>query len=262
MISADNCPARHAYSGLFLTEDAWLHPVRSIDTYEIVFMIAGTAYLFEEEQRFTLSPGEALIFRPGRLHGGWQESRGETSFYWIHFYLPGAEDSNLPQAPRSLQDAPRLHVLCRQLLHIVNAPGYPAYAAQAAFSLIYCELLRMCRQRDAGTRLVGETAEWIRINSHCRLTVEGVAQRWGYHPDYLSALFKGTFGVPLKQYIIEERMKRVRDLLLTTSAPLKAIADQLSFGTEEQLIHFFRYHEGISPSRYRNLHHRTFLNRA
>ena len=261
MLSAPSCPARYAFSGLFQTEDPWIHPTRVIDTYEIIFLIAGTAHLFEGEKRYTLRAGETLLLSPGIRHGGWQESEGETSFYWIHFHLP-QDAPALPDGPRRIDDSARLHVLCRQLLHIANTPGYPDYAAQAAFSLVFCEWLRLSRSRDAGTRLVSETAEWIRINSHRPLRVEDVARRSGYHPDYLSALFRNAFGMSMKQYIIAQRMKRLRELLLTTVAPLKTIAAQLQFGSEEQMIHFFRYHEGISPARYRNLHHRTHMNRA
>ena len=262
MFSESACPARYAFAGLFQTEDRWLHPTRVIDSYEIILMLEGAGHLYEQEQRFTLHAGDALLLRPGRRHGGWQESAGRTSFYWIHFYLPEGNPPALPEGVQTIQDMPRLLMLCRQLLHIANTPGYPDYAAQAAFSLLYCEWLRLCGRQDAGSRLVGETAEWIRINSHRRLTVAGVARRSGYHPDYLSALFRGAFGRSLKQYIIDERMKRLRSLLLTTMAPLKTIAAQMEFASEEQLIHYFRYHEGISPARYRNLHYRTHLNRA
>lgn len=262
MLYPPACPARYASSGLFQTEDKWIHPTRRIDTYELILMVAGEAHLFEGDHRQTLAAGEALLLRPDQLHGGWQESSGPTSFYWIHFYLSPEAAAALPSNPFQLSDPTRLHVLCRQLLHIANAPGYPDYAIQSAFSLVYCEFLRLCKRQDAGTWLVSETAEWIRIHSQQPLTVAAVADRWGYHPDYLSALFRTAFGVNLKQYIVEERMKRIRNTLLTTATPIKTLAAQLGFATQEQFTHFFRYHEGISPARFRNLNYRTHLNKA
>ena len=256
------CPARYENGGLFKTEEEWIHPTRVIGSYEMILALAGEIHIFQEAMHYTLRAGDVLVLRPGVQHGGTRESRGETSFYWIHFEVSQEEAAHLPLRPRTLEDAARLHVLCRQLLHVANAPDYPAYAPQAAFTLLYCELVRLCRTGDAGSRLVEETAEWVRIHSAQKLDVEGVARRSGYHPDYLSACFRASYGMGLKQYIVKERMQCIRQLLLTTGEPLKTLAGKLEFRDAEQLIHYFRYHEGISPAQYRNLYHHTHLNRA
>lgn len=262
MYEAAQCPARYEYAGLFKTDEPWIHPVRTIDTYEIMMIIAGTVCIFEEDRQFMLTAGEVIVLRPGMRHGGWRMSEGTTSFYWIHF-RQGADDiPSLPCEPVKLTDASHFNLLCRQLLHLANAPGYPEYAVQAAFELVFCETVRLSSHAQPGTRLVGEIAEWIRINSRRPLTVSMVAQQAGYHPDYLSALFREAFQMSLKQYIADQRMQQIRSLLLTTTASIKEIAAQLGFANGNQLMHFFRYHEGVSPCNYRNLYHHTHLNRS
>lgn len=255
------CPARYEYAGLFKTSDSWIHPVRTIDSYEIMLIIAGKVCLFQDSEQYELSPGDLIVLQPGLRHGGWKASEGETSFYWIHFRA--AEPlPPLPFSPRALEDASRLNALCRQLLHSANSPGYPDYAVQAAFSLLFCELTRLKNGESSESRLINEIAEWIRINSRKRITVESAARQAGYHPDYLSALFRATFGLNLKQYITGQRMSQIRSLLLTTADPIKQLASELDFDNENQFIHYFRYHEGVSPARYRNLFHHTHLNRS
>jgi len=262
MTEAALCPARYEYAGLFKTDETWIHPVRTIDTYEIMLIVAGSVSVFEEDRRFTLNAGELLLLQPGLRHGGWKTSEGTTSFYWIHFHAAREDICQLPSAPIRLADPSHMNLLCRQLLHIGNTPGYPEYSVQAAFSLIFCELERLSKQIQPGTRLVSELAEWIRINSGRPLTVSMVAKHAGYHPDYLSALFRGAFHMSLKQYIADQRMQQIRSLLLTTTESVKEIAARLGFANGNQLMHFFRYHEGISPISYRNLYHHTHLNRS
>lgn len=257
-----NCPARYEYAGLFRTEEPWIHPVRRIDSYEMILVVTGNVFLFEEENQYDLHAGDVMVLRPGLQHGGWQASDGETSFYWVHFFPEGEEMPPLPFAPWALEDASRLNALCRQLLHAANVPGYPAYAIQAAFALLFCEISRLHERASAESRLVQETAEWIRIHSTRRLTVTEVARRTGYHPDYLSALFRSAFQMNLKSFLVEQRMRQIRSQLLTTADSMKQIAARLDFENENQFIHYFRYHEGVSPARYRNLYHRTHLNRA
>lgn len=262
MTGTVECPARYEYAGLFKTEDAWIHPVRTIDTCEIMVIVSGTVSVFEDDRQFTLNAGELILLRPGLKHGGWKMSEGTTSFYWIHFHASPEEISLLPEGPVRIEDPSHINLLCRQLLHIANAPGYPEYAVQAAFSLIFCELQGLSRRIQPGTRLVSELAEWIRINSCRPLSVAAVARQSGYHPDYLSSLFREAFHMSLKQYIAEQRMQQIRSLLLTTTDSIKEIAARLGFENGNQLMHFFRYHEGISPISYRNLYHRTHLNRS
>ena len=116
--------------------------------------------------------------------------------------------------------------------------------------------------QKSASRAADEAAEWIRINSARRLTAADAAAHAGYHPDYLSALFKAAYSLTLKQYIARERMKLIRSQLLTTADSLRTIARRLDFDGEEQLIHYFRYHEGLSPTQYRNLYDHTHLNKA
>lgn len=260
MLEKTGCPAVYSYSGLFRTENPWIHPHRVVDTYEIMVIVAGQAFIYEEERRHTLSAGEAIVLRPGLRHGGWRMSEGDTSFYWIHFRADAADLPPLPFEPQKIHDAAHLNLLCRQLLHIGNAPGYPDYAVQAAFELVFCEISRLSEQVRPSSRRVSEIAEWIRINSHRALTVASVASQAGYHPDHLSVLFRETFHMSLKQYIIDQRMQQIRSQLLTTADSIKEIAARLGFASENQLMHFFRYHEGVSPTAYRNLYHRTRMN--
>lgn len=260
MSRAISCPATFEYAGLFKTDEPWIHPTRTIDNYEILAVVTGTVRIFEGDCRYTLSPGDLMVLRPGLEHGGWQVSEGETSFYWIHF-RPSDDLPPLPYAPIRLEDPSHLNLLCRQLLHLNNAPGYPPYAIEAAFQLVFSEVAHLSNQEKSGTRLVSEIAEWIRINSHRPLTVFAVAHQAGYHPDYLSVLFKDAFRMSLKQYIVQQRMQQIRSRLLTTSDSIKEIAAQLGFASENQMLHFFRYHEGISPKSYRDLYHHTHLNR-
>lgn len=262
MNEAAQCPARYEYAGLFKTDEPWIHPTRTIDTYEIMMIVAGTVCIFDEDRRFVLNAGEILVLRPGRRHGGWKPSEGTTSFYWIHFHAQEGDMPALPYDPVKPADHSHFNLLCRQLLHLANAPGYPEYAVQAAFALVFSETAQLSCRTQPGTRLVSEIAEWIRINSRRPLTVSMVARHAGYHPDYLSALFRESFQMSLKQYIADRRMQQIRSLLLTTTASVKEIAAQLGFANGNQLMHFFRYHEGISPCSYRNLYHQTHLNKA
>ena len=207
MIQLSNDPAvsvSYLYSGLFETQEEWSHPHRVIDSYEILYVVAGEVYLEEEGERFSLKAGDVYLLRPDCRHGGYRISRGKTSFYWVHFVTDGWPGWK--------------PACCRCRIPIVFA------AAQAASS--HCQHTRLSRLRPRrrpgasacradgrrqgwGERrgpLVSKIAEWVRIHSREKLTVGGVAARFGYHPDYLCVLFRKSLGMSLKAYIGGERV--------------------------------------------------------
>ena len=251
----------YLYSGLFSTQAEWTHPWRTIDSYEILYVVAGDVYLEEEGDRYHLKEGDLYLLQPHGRHGGYRPSWGRTSFYWVHFVTDHWPGLGLEAGLLSVPDSYRFSLLFKQLLHIANTPGYPAYAPDTALALLLAELAAAGKgMRNGDTPLVSEIAEWIRIHSQDKLTVREVAAQFGYHPDYLCVLFQKAMGMPLKSYISGERIKLAQSLLLTTGKPLKELAEELGWESENAFIHYFRYHTGMGPARFRSAYPHIHMN--
>lgn len=67
-------------AGLFQTDSAWTHPIRIESTYELIFMVCGTAYIESGGVRRALTKGCLLVLPPHEEHGGYAQSIGATSF--------------------------------------------------------------------------------------------------------------------------------------------------------------------------------------
>lgn len=253
---------RYSFAGQFMTHEEWIHPTRVIDTWEVMLVTQGEVHLREGNASYHLHAGDLMLLRPFVEHGGTQSSQGRTSFFWGHFTTDAFERTGLRGGVCTPPDIDRLVSAFRCLLHVGNTPGYPPYATDAALAALLSEVAASQAVSGAdSSRLIQEVTEWVRINSSKKLTVQMVSAHFSYHPDYLCALMRRTFGQGLKEYINEERLKRLKTLLLTSSLSVKELAAQLGFGNENQLIHYFKYHEGISPARFRNQYAHTHLNR-
>lgn len=264
MIDLPNGPSamQYHYAGLFVSDDEWIHPTRVIDTYELILVTQGQVCLYEADANYQLHAGDLMLLRPFTQHGGTRPSFVRTSFFWAHFSCGALELLGLRAGPASCAEPDRLTSAFRCLLHVANTPGYPPYAAEAAMASLLAEVSAAQSAFSADTsRLIHEIAEWIRINSEKRLTVQTVAAQFSYHPDYLCTLMRRNFGKGLKEYINDERMKLLKTLLLTTDLSIKELAARMHFDTEDRLTHYFKYHEGISPARFRNQYVHTHLNR-
>lgn len=83
------------------------------------------------------------------------------------------------------------------------------------------------------------------------LSMQTVAHRLHFHPNYGSGLFKSTVGVAFSEYVARVRLQKAKHLLLGTSLPLGGIAGEVGY----EYYHFiktFRKREGMSPARFRH----------
>lgn len=248
-------------SGLFITKEDWIHPTRQIDSYEIIYMLEGEVFIQEENVQYTLSKGDILILYPNRKHFGFMTSTNKTSFYWTHFVTSDFDSLELKNQHLSYSDNFQLTGMFKQLLHIAHTSYYQSYSTELMLLLIISEIAVLQKENQNKSRkLLKDIIEWVRINNNEKITVNDVADNFKYNPDYLSTLFKKTFGMGLKQYINNERMKNIKNLLLTSNYSIKQLAAMLGYESENQLIHYFKYHESISPTKYRNMYYNTHLN--
>lgn len=248
---------KYEMAGHFSSRGEWIHPFRSIDSFEYIFVTDGVACIEEEGEKFALSRGEILLLEPGKRHGGYAKSPGDVSFFWLHF--TGSDATRLPKhaAPKC---AAGLTVLFRQLLHYANSPSYTSESADLVTRLILCELeAEFASRAEDGREVYCRICEWCRINSDRRLTASEVAGRFGYNKDYLNRMFVRHGGCGLKEYINGRRMDRIRALLMTDIS-LKEAARAAGFEDYKDFLKFFRYHGGLTPTEFRNLYYNTHTN--
>lgn len=246
---------RYSNGGLFRSRGVWCHGDRIIDTYEVIFVERGTVYLNEAGVDYELEPQQMLLLEPGLRHFGTRPS-SDVSFFWFHYWA-----DNPPAVPKSLkvQQTYRVLLLMRQLLHFDNTAGYPQEARDYLMRLILMELNEQASQ-TAGASLAARTAEWIRSNSYRPIQTGEVAAQMQYNSDYLNRVFRQVYGISIKCAIDRARMEHIKTLLLNSDQSLQSIATVSGFTDYKYFLKYFRYHEGRTPSEFRNAFFRSHIN--
>ena len=247
---------RFAGMGLFKTENTWIHPQRTEATYEIILVTEGTVHIEENNIQRTLGKGELFILTPHISHRGFAPSHGRTAFYWVHFFT----DSPLPENfPLYCAHYSETH-LFKELLHYANLPNCPETAVHAI--LLHILTLQSLQQNPLpDSRLANDVFEWIRISADAALTAEKTAAYFGYNSEYLSRLIRQQYGCGIKSLIDRMILNRITTLLSNTNDSVKEISAQLCFPSVSACINFFKYHQSLSPTQYRNLYVRTHMNK-
>jgi len=258
---------QYIYGGKFTSQGTWIHPVGTLETWELIYMIRGCAHLYEGDRQVSVNAGDVVFFRPGVEHGGFSESRETVSFFWLHGKTASPEADAalecLPMTAAGLQNT-QIPLLCRQLLNASSMPQYPESVSNALFGIILTEYAIHTQPRTEAEspedRLVNDIAEYIRINAMNAVHTYDIAAHFGYNEDYLTRLFRRIHGVGLKGYIDRMRMAHIRSMLLSTDLPLKSIAAQSGFDDYKAFLKYFTYHEDITPTELRRRFYRTHTN--
>ena len=75
-----------------------------------------------------------------------------------------------------------------------------------------------------------------------------LSDRLHYEYNYLSTLFSSVEGITLEQYIIRQKIERVKELLFYDELTLSEIADKLGYSSVAHLSSQFKKITGFTPS--------------
>ena len=228
----------------------WLHPVRTVDFNEVICVVKGTVYMFEDDKKYELHKGDCIVLEKGKRHGGYQASGKRVGFYWLEFYSDTDFVSDMKCV--SLGSGDSFLNLARQLVDSCENPSFPKDASDCYVRLILNEVLTASKRgKNTAYPVCGTIAEWIRENSNRKIDVEEISRIFGYNKDSVSRVFRRNFGTSLKEYIDNERIKYIKGILVATSYPLKQIAQMTGFPNYKSFLKYFGYHCNVTPNEYR-----------
>ena len=83
------------------------------------------------------------------------------------------------------------------------------------------------------------------------LNLNLLADHFHLTSSYCSQLVRRNVGIGPADYIQQLRIAETKKLLSQTEKPLRQIAEEVGFGSSQNLIRAFKRHEGVTPSAYR-----------
>lgn len=93
------------------------------------------------------------------------------------------------------------------------------------------------------------------ISENCfdsELNVSVVSEKLGINASYLSNSFHSQTGIRLTDFIHQQRLKKVKQLLRETDLTMAQIAKATGYYNAIAMSRVFKRYEGITPSAYRN----------
>jgi AraC-like DNA-binding protein len=271
---------RASNGGLFVSPGYGRHGCRTIDSFEIILMRSGQLRMAEADREFTLEANDVLLLFPGFEHKGLSEYDEETSFYWVHFYLPTKKGCqiiterkmklvivkgflNVPQFSHPGRPE-RLIDLFRQFLHSQEEGFACPLEADLLVTQMLVELAFYAKRSADGPsaqRLTELVKKLIDTRFHRPELGPGmIADELDVNCDYLGRVFKKTAGENIGACIIHRRLREARKLLQESQLNVNQIALKVGFNDPGYFRRLFRRHFDIKPGDLRRLYYRVHVN--
>ncbi|TPE67343.1 AraC family transcriptional regulator [Halalkalibacterium halodurans] len=215
---------------------------------EASFVFNGTAY--------HLSPGKVV-------HGGKNMELivkvGPAAFEYclIHYTLHTRSNHRNDTDSHFLLDPGENLAITEKLdlLHrIKSTPGnFPEIQAKALFYTIFHDMLICARNRlNRESQLVIEqVVEYIHHHYMEPMTVKKLADMSGMGVKPFSYLFKKYIGMFPIDYLIQYRLKRAKNLLVSSNSSIADIAESIGYLDALYFSRLFKKHIGCSPTAFR-----------
>jgi AraC-like DNA-binding protein len=232
----------------------------------VKYCVAGAGWCEVDGRRFDVGRGDVMVVPARTPHAYASSPDRPWSVHWFH-----AMGQSVPLLTRELgvsarqpvvrlgHDA-RLVALFQELERALEddcAFADLLFASQVLAHLmgLMIRLRRGPRGDDPRPReRVLRSAEHMRERLDRPPVVAELASLAGLSASHYAALFRRLLGGSPKAHFERLRLHRAAGLLLTTSASVKVIADQMGYRDALYFSRSFRRVHGVSPSEYRRHH--------
>ena len=205
-----------------------------------------------------LHSGVAIWARPGGLYIAEQDIKHRLSVIAIHF-----DQQRKPPAEEvyCFRDADYATAVLSHVADLFMANQRDA--ATSLFEVLLKELTSgICTEptSPAGTELhhqqtIDATAAQIRESPHDAPTIAELARRAGYSVSHFSRLFHERTGQSPRDFLVDRRIERARQLLRETPMTISQIADVMGYSSVFFFSRQFKQRLGVSPATYRKPKH-------
>ena len=122
-----------------------------------------------------------------------------------------------------------------------------------ALVLDFTGKMRLLRKKKGISKPVNQCLDYIYSHIYERITIEELASYTNVSKTYLSRQFAKEVGIPVSDYIRENKIEIAQEKLRTTEESILDISCMLSFASQSHFINVFKTVTGMTPKKYRTL---------
>lgn len=261
-------------AGEIIAGDNFLIPEHIQSCAEISYVVSGEGDFCTDDQVFHAKEGDIHVISPGKRHRILTGSHNlRMTYIGFYFYEDGRaaelEDFYLNAPMHMKNERLRIKAAFEQLLTEIylfqyrNTEMIDAYITQILIQVY--RLFRLDQGRGEQSmveetrmkRIVGNIVfQSLRyIDEHIAQieSARQVADALGYHPAYISRVFREKTGMTIAQYLASKKTEMAK-AMLAEGLSVSDTAQKLGYATPQSFCKMFRRSANCTPSEYKKRH--------
>ncbi|MBQ1310352.1 MAG: AraC family transcriptional regulator [Blautia sp.] len=230
--------------------------------YHIIhFVTKGCGTLYINQLSIPVKAGEAFLIPADRIASYQASDTDPWSYSWIGFLGTTVEkhlyyflSGNGQKYVLKNLDTKKYHELIRPAAELTEVGLQNYFLSNSVLLRILSELLSdlgTAQEAPRNLALADEIRYYLEMKYSEKLKMTEIARCFGIHPNYMTRVFRSSFGVTPKHFLLQLKMEKACRLLKTTDLPISMISDTLGF--DDQLSFSKAFHRMYlqSPTSYR-----------
>ena len=230
---------------------------------EIVYIKSGHCIMGVGEEFVPLKERDSIIVYKGVPHWFMVDKGEGCQIAQVEYYVEAPEDLQeslavfRPARYHKLTDSENIRELIEGIGKLYRIGGNAELqdtAMKMLFLLLFLELSSQIEkngQKKSGRmeKLIG----YINENYAYDISIEELAEKFGYSSRYIRKCFKEETGSSCSQYIASLRVEKAKELLWSGTDTVTEIAAGTGFNSSQYFCRVFQQYTGMTPMEYRNL---------
>lgn len=212
------------------------------NSYGLSLCSSGQITYTADGKQYLSTPAVAVLLPEGAAYSLHTDKAG--LFPLINFHYQGQLPAQITVIP--LADPAACIADFEQLGQLLRSEN----SQLEAFSVFYSLLGKLLTPKHANDRLSPAVIYITKQLSDPGLSNRQLAETLGISEVYLRRLFLAQFGTTPKQFILNKRIEKAKQLLLDTPMTVTAIAESCGFTSVYHFCRAFKEKTGITPTQY------------
>lgn len=214
------------------------------DYYIIHYIVSGSGIFENQNGRHTLSNGQAFLIRPGEVTYYCADNTHPWHYIWIGF--TGTLAKLFDDAPDVLTPSD-----CRLFPNMLRCGSLARMREEYLAGQLFLLLADVFGESSSSPSGAGgyteRAANYIEKNYMRSLSVEKLAADMNINRRYLSRIFKQDYGMSLKEYITDVKLRHA-EAFLKAGYSVTQTASMTGYAESAHFSKIFKKHRGITPA--------------
>lgn len=224
----------------------------NLDSYLIFEVLEGKGSITTEGKTIELQKGDCVWIDCHNAFEHVSSEKDPWKLVWVHFN--GNCAAEFYQLFRRKNERPvfkaretvKVSDLIERLLE-----GLKQNMPEMEHHSLMTQLVTGCLLETTEKNRMEEVRECINANYREAGIYKFLAERFGIEQSVLERQFNESYGISVRDYILNRRFNAAKELLRFTIQPMNEVIEESGIGNEDLFYQMFKENEGMTPEEYR-----------